>query len=146
MGLTELARLAGVRDFFDTMVVVENFPTVATDVPNAHRALAFRGFTGTDAPHYPVSFVAYLDDRLTIEIKYDAGKVTAAKADRFAERIERILTTFTEQPDSPVGGIDLRTTAERELVAGTESRTGPDRTLAGAFAAAAHKHLSLIHI
>ncbi len=26
LGLAELARLAGVREFFDTMVVVENFP------------------------------------------------------------------------------------------------------------------------
>ncbi|MBB5160708.1 amino acid adenylation domain-containing protein/non-ribosomal peptide synthase protein (TIGR01720 family) [Mycobacterium sp. AZCC_0083] len=139
LGLADLARLAGVRDFFDTMVVVENFPTVATDAPNHPRALQFRGFTGTDSPHYPVSFVAYLDDQLTVEIKYDAGAVTAPQADRFAERVERILAAFVEQPDAPVGGIDLRTEAERQLVAGSESRPGPDRTLADAFTAAARR-------
>ncbi|KAA0084465.1 non-ribosomal peptide synthetase [Mycolicibacterium sp. P9-64] len=139
LGLAELARLAGVRDFFDTMVVVENFPSVATDVPDHPRALRFHGFTGTDSPHYPVSFVAYLDDQLTIEIKYDAGAVTAPQADRYAERVERILTAFVEQADALVGGIDLRTAAEHELVAGSESRPGPDRTLADAFTAAAHR-------
>ncbi|CAN5600445.1 non-ribosomal peptide synthetase [soil metagenome] len=137
LGLTELARLAGVRDFFDTMVVVENFPTVATGSADDPRAVAFRGFTGTDSPHYPVSFVAYVDEQLTVEIKYDAQVVTAEQADRFAERIERILTAFAEQPDQPVSAIDLRTADERELGAGDRSRPGPDRTLADAFAVAA---------
>ncbi|MET0475796.1 MAG: amino acid adenylation domain-containing protein, partial [Mycobacterium sp.] len=147
VGLAELARLAGVREFFDTMVVVENFPAVvgddnpnciATDGPDGQRAITFRGFTGTDSPHYPVSFVAYLDERLTVEIKYDADTVTAAQADRFAERVERILTAFAERPDEAVGGIDLRTGAELELVAGSAARQGPDRTLAEAFASAAN--------
>jgi amino acid adenylation domain-containing protein/non-ribosomal peptide synthase protein (TIGR01720 family) len=139
LGLAELARIAGVRDFFDTMVVVENFPTVATDAPEHPRALRFHGFTGTDSPHYPVSFVAYLDDQLTVEIKYDAGVVTATQADRYAERVERILAAFVQQPDAPVGGIDMRTEAERQLVAGSESRPGPNRTLADAFTAAARR-------
>ncbi|MDT5176330.1 MAG: hypothetical protein QOJ95_528, partial [Mycobacterium sp.] len=140
LGLTELARLAGVRDFFDTMVVVENFPTVETGDQDDPRAVSFRGFTGTDAPHYPVSFVAYLDDRLTIEIKYDAGKVTAAQAARLGERVERILTSFAEQPDGPVGAIDLRTADERELTACAGTRRGPDRTLVESFTAAVRAH------
>ncbi|KAA0102330.1 non-ribosomal peptide synthetase [Mycolicibacterium sp. P1-18] len=140
LGLAELARLAGVRDFFDTMVVVENFPTVADEPTNDARALRFQGFTGIDSPHYPVSLVAYLDDRLTVEIKYDTGAVTAAQADRFAERVERILAAFTDTPDTVVGEVDLRTNAERGLVAATQSRPGPDRTLVDAFAAAAAAH------
>jgi amino acid adenylation domain-containing protein/non-ribosomal peptide synthase protein (TIGR01720 family) len=134
LGLAELARLAGVREFFDTMVVVENFPAVGTDRPTAPAALQFTGFTGTDSPHYPVSLVAYLGDELTVEIKYDAGAVTERQAERFAERVERILTAFAEQPDAPVGALDLRTDAERALVAGTAARPGPDRTLVDAFA------------
>ncbi|GAB7066951.1 non-ribosomal peptide synthetase [Mycolicibacterium hodleri] len=140
LGLAELARLAGVREFFDTMVVVENFPTVADEPSNDARAVHFEGFTGTDAPHYPVSLVAYLDDRLTVEIKYDAEAVTAAQADRFAERVERILAAFTGTPDTAVGDVDLRTDAERDLVAATQSRRGPDRTLVEAFTAAAGAH------
>lgn len=139
LGLAELARLAGVRDFFDTMVVVENFPSVTDDAPDNPRALQFHGFTGTDSPHYPVSFVAYLDDELAVEIKYDAARVSAQEADRFAERIERILTAFAGDPDIPVNAIDLRTEAERDLVAGSETRCGPDRNLADMFTAAARE-------
>ena len=139
LGLPELARLAGVREFFDTMVVVENFPTVTGGAGEDPRSCRFTGFTGTDAPHYPVSFVAYLDEELTVEIKYDAAVVTGTQADRYGERVERILTAFAENPDTTVGSIDLRTAAERELVAGDVSRPGPDRTLDEAFGSVARR-------
>ena len=134
MGLAELARLAGVREFFDTMVIVENFPSTSSAEHTDPRAVAFRGFTGTDSPHYPVSFVAYADDQLTVEIKYDAGVVTPEQAERYAERVERILTAFAETPDLPVSRIDLRTNAERQFTAGHASRPGPGRTLGASFA------------
>ncbi|MDZ7887036.1 MAG: non-ribosomal peptide synthase/polyketide synthase [Mycobacterium sp.] len=139
LGLAELARLAGVREFFDTMVVVENFPVTATDAPDDPRAVTFDGFTGTDAPHYPLSFVAYLDDELSIEIKYDADVVSPTQAGRYAERVERILTAFAERPDQPVGAIDLRTESERARVAADRSRPGPARTLIGTFTDMVHR-------
>ncbi len=137
VGLSELARLAGVREFFDTMVVVENFP--ATAGPRDGDDLAFCGFTGTDSPHYPVAFVAYLDEQLTIEIKYDDTVLGDREAGRFAERIERILATFVDRPDTAVSAVDVRTEAERRFAAGSHSRPGPDRTLAEMFSAAARR-------
>ena len=134
LGLAELARMAGVREFFDTMVVVENFPATATETPDDPRALTFHRFTGTDAPHYPLSFVAYLDDRVGIEIKYDADVVTPAQAERYAERVEHILSTYAADPDTPVAALDLRTDAERARVAGDVARPGPARTLVDTFA------------
>ncbi|MCV7209473.1 non-ribosomal peptide synthase/polyketide synthase [Mycolicibacterium canariasense] len=134
LGLAELAKLAGVRGFFDTMVVVENFPATGTETPDDPRALTFHRFTGTDAPHYPLSFVAYLDERLGIEIKYDADVVTATQAERYAERVERILAAFAENPDAPVATVDLRTDAERARVIADVARPGPDRTLVELFA------------
>jgi AMP-binding enzyme/Condensation domain len=63
--------------------------------------------------------------------------VTAQQADRYADRIERILTAFTRHPDGPVGAIDIRTGGELRFGAGAHARPGPGRTLAGGFAAAA---------
>ena len=70
VGLAELNRLAGVRELFDSMVVVENFPAV--DGGDAE-GLGVRGFTGTDSPHYPVSWSRSPASDLTLEIKYDAA-------------------------------------------------------------------------
>ncbi|MBS1695714.1 MAG: non-ribosomal peptide synthase/polyketide synthase [Actinobacteria bacterium] len=134
LGLAELARLAGIRDMFDTMVVVENFPAVAAPADGDERTVGYHGFTGTDSPHYPVSFVAFLDERLAVEIKYDTTVLTAPQADQFAERIERILTTFAQNPETPADAVDLRTAAEHRRTAATASRQGPERTLAGMFA------------
>ncbi|MCV7012892.1 non-ribosomal peptide synthase/polyketide synthase [Mycolicibacterium madagascariense] len=140
VGLTELARITGVRDLFDTMVVVENFPSLPSGDANDARALIFRGFTGADAPHYPVSLVAYLDDRLTVEIMYDSGAVSDAEAERLAERVEAVLTAFAERPDAAIADVDLRTAAERGFGGAGQAAAGPDRTLVEGFAASARAH------
>ncbi|MFB9359307.1 amino acid adenylation domain-containing protein, partial [Actinoplanes nipponensis] len=101
VGLAELNRLAGVRELFDSMVVVENFPAVAGGDPDG---LGVRGFTGTDSPHYPVSLVAFPGETLTLEIKYDVG---APGAQRLAGLVHRILDQFADGLDRPVSTLDL---------------------------------------
>ncbi|UQU63541.1 amino acid adenylation domain-containing protein [Couchioplanes caeruleus] len=103
VGLAELNRLAGVRELFDSMVVVENFPAVAAgDAPG----LGVRGFTGTDSPHYPVSLVAFPGDRLTLEIKYDAA-VGAAAADRLVTQVASVVNQLIDDLDRPVSSLSL---------------------------------------
>ncbi|WP_327011383.1 non-ribosomal peptide synthase/polyketide synthase [Dactylosporangium sp. NBC_01737] len=100
IGLAELARLAGVRELFDSMVVVENFPAVRAGVDSP---LTVDGFTGTDSPHYPVALVAFPGDELTLEIKYDVALVGAAKARELLTAVEEILRGFATGLDAPVG-------------------------------------------
>ncbi|MFC4045847.1 amino acid adenylation domain-containing protein [Dactylosporangium siamense] len=99
IGLAELARLAGVRELFDSMVVVENFPAVRSTVDSA---LTVDGFTGTDSPHYPVALVAFPGDELTLEIKYDVDLVGAARAAELLDAVETILRGFATDLDAPV--------------------------------------------
>ncbi|MDF1910479.1 hypothetical protein PXH80_33790, partial [Mycolicibacterium smegmatis] len=54
-------------------------------------------------------------------IKYDAGVVTPEQAERYAERVERILTAFAETPDLPVSRIDLRTSGASARLNGRAS-------------------------
>ncbi|MEV5412193.1 non-ribosomal peptide synthase/polyketide synthase [Thermopolyspora sp. NPDC052614] len=113
VGLTELARLAGVREFFDTMVVVENFPAVRDSADTTLRVL---GFTGTDAPHYPVSLVAFpAEGRLTLELKYDVGLVAEAEARRLLDRVVHVLDHLITSPDLPVADLNLLTGDERAI-------------------------------
>ncbi|MEV4642534.1 amino acid adenylation domain-containing protein [Actinoplanes sp. NPDC049548] len=103
VGLAELNRLAGVRELFDSMVVVENFPPV--DGGDA-QGLGVRGFTGTDSPHYPVSLVAFPGDRLTLEIKYDAAIGTDA-AQRLADQVACLVNQLIDGLDRPVSAVSL---------------------------------------
>ncbi|OKH73926.1 thioester reductase, partial [Mycobacterium sp. SWH-M1] len=105
LGLTELSRLAGTRELFDTLVVVENFPTTSSE--RRPDLLSFDGFVGTDAPHYPVAVIAYLGDELVIEISYDATVLDRRQADRYAEHLEQILTAVATDADTTIGALDL---------------------------------------
>ncbi|WP_415640965.1 amino acid adenylation domain-containing protein, partial [Skermania piniformis] len=105
VGLSELARLAGVREFFDTIVVVENFPA-STDPAAGPDDLVYRGFTGTDAPHYPLSLVVFPDaDGLLVELKYDSGRVRAEFATHLAAQVTALLGRFADAPDTRVAAL-----------------------------------------
>ncbi|MEV8508041.1 amino acid adenylation domain-containing protein [Actinoplanes sp. NPDC051475] len=103
VGLAELNRLAGARELFDSMVVVENFPPV--DGGDAH-GLGVRGFTGTDSPHYPVSLVAFPGDRLTLEIKYDAA-IGVEAARRLVTQAASLVNQLIDGLDRPVSALSL---------------------------------------
>ncbi|QNA77333.1 amino acid adenylation domain-containing protein [Streptomyces sp. So13.3] len=135
IGLGELARMAGVREFFDTMVVVENFPSMpGGDTPGT---LQVRGFTGTDSPHYPVSLVAFLGEQLALELKYDVELVGHEQAAALLERVELLLAAFTADPARPVSALDLLTQRERAVVqavpAADPERVDDTATLARAY-------------
>ncbi|MFG1944007.1 non-ribosomal peptide synthase/polyketide synthase [Nonomuraea sp. NPDC048826] len=124
VGLAELARRTGARELFDTMVVVENFPAV----PAGERSgLTFRGFTGTDAPHYPVSLVAFPGERLTLEIKYDVALVGAERAGRLLDQVVEILGRLVDEPGALVspptaapGPAEVTTLADAYAAAGPD--------------------------
>ncbi|MGA5303627.1 amino acid adenylation domain-containing protein [Nucisporomicrobium flavum] len=117
VGLAELNRLTGVRELFDSMVVVENFPPVTG---GDSRGLGVRGFTGTDSPHYPVSLVAFPGDRLTLELKYDAA-VGAAAADRLVAQVAALVNQLIDDLDRPVSSLSLGATPVADAAAiGTE--------------------------
>ncbi|MFI7597372.1 amino acid adenylation domain-containing protein [Actinoplanes sp. NPDC049681] len=103
VGLAELNRLAGVRELFDSMVVVENFPPVEGGDAGG---LGVRGFTGTDSPHYPVSLVAFPGDRLTLEIKYDVA-IGADAARRLASQVASVVDQLIDGLDRPVSALSL---------------------------------------
>ena len=103
VGLAELHRLAGARELFDSMVVVENFPPVR---PGPGAGLTVRGFTGTDSPHYPVSLVAFPGPRLTLEVKYDVA-IGEPAARRLVTLVERILGQLVDDLDRPVAALSL---------------------------------------
>ena len=105
VGLAELARVAGVREFFDTMVVVENFPPVGDDAGPG--GLAVRGFTGTDSPHYPVALVAFPGERLTLEIKYDVRLVGEQAAGALLDQVVLMIGQLADGLDRPVAALDV---------------------------------------
>ncbi|QYN39145.1 non-ribosomal peptide synthase/polyketide synthase [Pseudonocardia sp. DSM 110487] len=104
MGLVELARIAGVGELFDTIVVVENF-AVSESAEPADGLPTAEWIDGTDAAHYPVALVVHPDERLRLKITYDTGLVEAGSARRLVEAMALFLEQFADDPAITVAGL-----------------------------------------
>ncbi|GAA5133568.1 hypothetical protein GCM10023320_59940 [Pseudonocardia adelaidensis] len=128
IGLVELARIAGVSELFDTIVVVENFAVTEAPEP-AEGVPAAEWIDGTDAAHYPVALVVHPDERLRLKITYDTGLVEEGFARRLVEAMALLLEQFADDPAVPVAG--LRVGATPPVARALPGRD--DRTLANRF-------------
>ncbi|WP_440900941.1 amino acid adenylation domain-containing protein, partial [Actinosynnema sp.] len=122
LGLAEIQRAAGQGELFDTLVVVENFPDVVTDVEVRDRV------------HYPLALIAIPGERLELRIKH---RVPDAEAAALADRLVRLLEVFAADPHRPVARVPLVTPGEAEWLA---AQTGqavavPEDTLVDRIAA-----------
>ncbi|WP_343943877.1 amino acid adenylation domain-containing protein [Pseudonocardia zijingensis] len=104
VGLVELARVAGVGELFDTIVVVENFAVPEPQAP-ADGLPTAEWIDGTDAAHYPVALVVHPEERLRLKITYDTGLVDAGFARGLVAAMASLLEQFADDPALPVAGL-----------------------------------------
>ncbi|MGE3661222.1 MAG: amino acid adenylation domain-containing protein [Pseudonocardia sp.] len=130
VALVDLARIAGVGEFFDTMVVVENFAVAEAPEPGDADGLpTAEWIDGSDAAHYPVALVVHPGERLRLKITYDTGLVEPAFARRLVEATALFLQQYADDPAVPVAG--LRVGAAHEPPVRTATADG--RTLTRRF-------------
>ena len=79
IGLVELQSLVGLRELFDTMTVLENYPGGWTDRLGD---LRITGMDSSDAIHYPLGLAAIPDARIGLRLNYrpDVYDAPAAQA------------------------------------------------------------------
>ncbi|MEH3154322.1 MAG: amino acid adenylation domain-containing protein [Gordonia paraffinivorans] len=106
LGLADIGRIVGRTEFFDSMVVVENFPDVdPTD--DGTGSLTVTGFTGVDTPHYPVSLVVFPGESTVYEIKYDAAVVSEGTARSLAAAVRTVVDEWIAEPDTRLADVAL---------------------------------------
>ncbi|MFC5743653.1 amino acid adenylation domain-containing protein, partial [Dyella tabacisoli] len=114
LGLTEIQRLSGHGELFDTLVVFENYP-VSTDNADTSGTLRTRmhSHRGGDTSHYPLGLVAVPGAQLKLNFSYRPDVFSLLQVRRIAERYARILDAFATDLDRPVGRIELLDPSER---------------------------------
>ncbi|WP_103380327.1 non-ribosomal peptide synthase/polyketide synthase [Pseudonocardia dioxanivorans] len=145
LGLTELARVAGVAgELFDTIVVVENFlvTEAATDPTGSAGLPELEWIDGTDAAHYPVSLVAHPGDRLRLKVTYDTGRVDEATAERLVGRLAGFLAQLADDPDVTVAGLSTGA----EVASAPQLVPAPGATLPELFRAVARAHADAVAV
>ncbi|OJF15837.1 non-ribosomal peptide synthetase [Couchioplanes caeruleus] len=115
LGLADIQRLVGWGELFDTLVVVENLPS-AGDLRD-ETGVELAGVEVRDATHYPVALTVLPGERMELRLDHDPDRIDAAAADRLAAALVRLLETVIDDPDRPVGRLDLASDADRDAMA-----------------------------
>ncbi|WP_433273797.1 non-ribosomal peptide synthase/polyketide synthase [Actinosynnema sp. CS-041913] len=110
LGLTEIARLAGLSELFDTLTVFENYPDPGESAFGDVRVLAA---DGVDAIHYPLGLAAVPGPRLLLRVCHRPDVFTADQAREVADRLVRLLTAMADDPARVIGALDPLAPGER---------------------------------
>ncbi|GGW03189.1 hypothetical protein GCM10010230_37770 [Streptomyces narbonensis] len=138
LGLADIQRIAGGGELFDTLVVLENYPTAEPSDGARPDEPLITGTEVLDAVHYPLALVVEpADGGLLLRFKHDAARLDQVAVAVLAGRYAALLRTVVAEPSRLVGRTGLLSLREREHL--TElNATGhpvPEATLASLFAA-----------
>ncbi|MFD3666006.1 amino acid adenylation domain-containing protein [Streptomyces sp. NPDC058659] len=138
LGLTDIQRVAGGGELFDTLVVLENYPTGDRSGGQKPEELRITGAEVLDAVHYPLALVVEpADGGLLLRFKHDAARLDQVAVAVLAGRYTALLRTVVAEPSRLVGRTGLLSLREREHLAELNA-TGhpvPETTLDALFAA-----------
>ncbi|MCI3242923.1 non-ribosomal peptide synthetase [Streptomyces spinosisporus] len=134
LGLTEIQRLAGTGDLFDTLVVFENYPIDRDAVAEAEAVAGLRilGVQGSGATHYPLTLAVLAEQRLGFVFEFRPDSYDRPGAERLAARFERLVHALLATPDAPLAALDVLAPEERSALLATgvgERTSAPYATL-----------------
>ncbi|MGH3674039.1 MAG: condensation domain-containing protein, partial [Pseudonocardiaceae bacterium] len=133
LSLTEIQRVAGVGELFDTVTVIENWPQVpGAGVP--HAGIRLTGADNRDAMHYPLYLIASPGERLGLRVHYQPAVLDPVTVARVARWLERLLAAIAADPGQPLAALDVLSDAEwAEAFTAGAARDVPEQTLLEAF-------------
>lgn len=130
LGLPEIARAAGRSELFDSLFVVENYPSTAgASIPGTDvRVVDVRG---DDATHYPLHVAAVPGENLHVRAGFRTEVLDRATVEDLIDRWRRVLTAAVTRPDARLADVDGTGETERLLVRRWGGAVGgvPARTL-----------------
>ncbi|NGP09713.1 AMP-binding protein, partial [Rhodococcus sp. 14C212] len=132
LGLTEIQRVVGPAAGFDTLTVFESYPvdraglTAATDLAG----MRVTDVTVHETGDYPVTVVAHTaGDRLHLRFVFRPSLFDHEDIQRIANRMDRALAAFADEPDLPLGRLQLLDETELGRLAPVENpRSVPEAT------------------
>ncbi|WP_217996676.1 phosphopantetheine-binding protein, partial [Piscicoccus intestinalis] len=131
VGLAALSTALGRGLLFDSLLVVENYPTGDAHARAARAGLQITALDGADATHYPLSLTVETDGPDTrLRLEHDPAVVSTAAAQGLLDAVRAVLTELGHTgSDAPAA--HLRRVAAESLGA-TSSPSEPAPRSAGA--------------
>ena len=121
------------RQLFDSLVVFENAPLDVASV----RLDGFSIDIYEDRVHtnFPMTVVLYPGDRLGIRLSYDQSRFTADSVQRMLGHLVQLLGEMLDQPEAPLGSLQMLSEAERRQLLVDWNRSAVDFPLQRGYAA-----------
>jgi hypothetical protein len=147
LALSEIHRVTGQDQLFDTFFVYENYPIDAAKFSGAD-GLAVTKFEHHETNHYPLSVQAIPGDELTLRVEYDTEVFDTAEIEALIERLQRVLAAMIADPNRPLSSMDLLDDKEHARLDRWSNRTVLDqpapasRSIPGLFAEQVTHHFN----
>ena len=106
LALSEIHRVTGHDQLFDTMFVYENYPIDAAELSGAD-GLAVTELTNREYNHYPLVVIAHPGHELELSVQFDTDVFDAASIDTLIERFKRVLAAMTADPSQRLSSMDV---------------------------------------
>nr|WP_083341803.1 non-ribosomal peptide synthetase [Mycobacterium talmoniae] len=106
LGLTEIHRITGHDQLFDTVFVYENYP-VDTVAFSGTDGLAISEYTSRDYYHYPLAVQALPGRELTLVVQFRTDVFDAEGITTLIERLQQVLAAMTADPARRLSSIDV---------------------------------------
>ncbi|MFP8961540.1 amino acid adenylation domain-containing protein [Streptomyces nanhaiensis] len=106
IGLSEIQRVVGRRELFDTHLVFENYPLDRAALARPVSGLRLAGIEGRDATHYPLTLVAFAtEDALRLRLDHRPGAVASEAAEDLMGELLHLLEAIATSPGAPVADL-----------------------------------------
>jgi len=111
--LSEIHRISGHAQLFDTLFVYENYP-LDTSALSSAGGLSVTDVITRESTHYPLTLLVLPGTELHLRIEYDTALFDPAEIRLLMRRIELLLAAMTTNPEQPITSIDTVTDDERD--------------------------------
>ncbi|MBI5339327.1 MAG: non-ribosomal peptide synthase/polyketide synthase [Mycolicibacterium rufum] len=115
LALTEIHRITGQEQLFDTLFVFENYPVDATAMGGVGE-LSITAVTARETNHYPMTLQAMPGRELGLRIEYDATVFEPPVIDAVTRRFQRVLSAMIASPQRRLSSIDVLDAGERDTL------------------------------
>ena len=106
LALSEIHRLTGHDQLFDTLFVYENYPIDTAAVLGVDE-LAITDITAREYNHYPLTVAALPGRELGLRVEYDTEVFDTDSIHTLIERLQRVLVAMTADPARRLSSIDV---------------------------------------
>ncbi|MCV7370116.1 amino acid adenylation domain-containing protein [Mycolicibacterium duvalii] len=111
VALTEIHRVSGHEQLFDTLFVFENHP-VDSSAMSLSGDLAISGIAARETNHYPLTLQAMPGDEIGLRVEYDADVFDTADIDALIGRLQRLPALMAADPGRRIWSLDTVGAAE----------------------------------